>query len=114
MRRRPEISAGLLAFRRGQELEVLLAHPGGPFWAKKDDGAWTIPKGVVEAGPTFSPQPSENLPKKRIYARSALSLSWHRPNRRAESWCTPGRSKRISISDRSRATCSRWSGRPAQ
>jgi len=28
----------------------LLAHPGGPFWAKKDDGAWTIPKGVVEAG----------------------------------------------------------------
>jgi len=50
MRRRPEISAGLLAFRRGQELEVLLAHPGGPFWAKKDDGAWTIPKGVVEAG----------------------------------------------------------------
>jgi predicted NUDIX family NTP pyrophosphohydrolase len=50
MRRRPEISAGLLAFRRGQEPEVLLAHPGGPFWAKKDDGAWTIPKGVVEAG----------------------------------------------------------------
>jgi predicted NUDIX family NTP pyrophosphohydrolase len=50
MRRRPEISAGLLAFRRGRELEVLLAHPGGPFWAKKDDGAWTIPKGVVEAG----------------------------------------------------------------
>jgi predicted NUDIX family NTP pyrophosphohydrolase len=50
MRRRPEISAGLLAFRRGQELEVLLAHPGGPFWAKKDDGTWTIPKGLVEAG----------------------------------------------------------------
>jgi predicted NUDIX family NTP pyrophosphohydrolase len=50
MCRRPEVSAGLLAFRRGRELEVLLAHPGGPFWAKKDDGAWTIPKGVVEAG----------------------------------------------------------------
>ena len=48
MRRRPEISAGLLAFRRRNGLEVLLAHPGGPFWAKKDDGAWTIPKGVVE------------------------------------------------------------------
>jgi predicted NUDIX family NTP pyrophosphohydrolase len=45
-----EISAGLLAFRRSCELEVLLAHPGGPFWAKKDDGAWTIPKGLVEAG----------------------------------------------------------------
>jgi predicted NUDIX family NTP pyrophosphohydrolase len=47
---RIEISAGLLAFRRTYELEVLLAHPGGPFWAKKDDGAWTIPKGLVEAG----------------------------------------------------------------
>ena len=43
-------SAGLLAFRRRTEIEVLLAHPGGPFWAKKDDGVWTIPKGVAEGG----------------------------------------------------------------
>ncbi len=50
MRRRAEISAGLLAFRRKHELEVLLAHPGGPFWTKKDDGAWTIPKGLAEPG----------------------------------------------------------------
>src|SRR5208282_5798230 len=50
MRRRAEVSAGLLAFRRVSELEVLLAHPGGPFWAKKDDGAWTIPKGLAEPG----------------------------------------------------------------
>jgi predicted NUDIX family NTP pyrophosphohydrolase len=50
MRRRTEISAGLLVFRRGGGLEVLLAHPGGPFWAKKDDGAWTIPKGIAEPG----------------------------------------------------------------
>ena len=42
------VSAGVLAFRRRGGLEVLLAHPGGPFWAKKDDGAWTIPKGLVE------------------------------------------------------------------
>jgi predicted NUDIX family NTP pyrophosphohydrolase len=48
--RRREISAGILAFRRKPALEVLLAHPGGPFWAKKDDGAWTIPKGLVEPG----------------------------------------------------------------
>jgi predicted NUDIX family NTP pyrophosphohydrolase len=45
-----EVSAGILAFRRRPELEVLLAHPGGPFWAKKDAGAWTIPKGLVERG----------------------------------------------------------------
>jgi predicted NUDIX family NTP pyrophosphohydrolase len=39
-------SAGLLLYRWGDEgLEVLLAHPGGPFWAKKDQGAWSIPKG---------------------------------------------------------------------
>ncbi len=50
MRRRAEVSAGLLAFRRRNAIEVLLAHPGGPFWAKKDAGAWTIPKGLAEPG----------------------------------------------------------------
>jgi predicted NUDIX family NTP pyrophosphohydrolase len=47
---RSRVSAGLLMFRRRDgELEVLLVHPGGPFFAKKDEGAWTIPKG--EAAP---------------------------------------------------------------
>jgi predicted NUDIX family NTP pyrophosphohydrolase len=50
MSRTANTSAGLLAFRRRDGLEVLLAHPGGPFWAKKDTGAWSIPKGLVEAG----------------------------------------------------------------
>ena len=51
MPRTKEISAGLLVFRQtGAGVEVLLGHPGGPFWAKKDDGAWTIPKGLVESG----------------------------------------------------------------
>jgi predicted NUDIX family NTP pyrophosphohydrolase len=50
MPRARQISAGILAFRRRPELEVLLAHPGGPFWEKKDAGAWTIPKGLVEPG----------------------------------------------------------------
>jgi predicted NUDIX family NTP pyrophosphohydrolase len=36
--------------RKGDALEVLLVHPGGPFWAKKDLGAWTIPKGELEEG----------------------------------------------------------------
>ena len=48
MTRKTEISAGLLVFRRKPDLEVLLGHPGGPYWARKDDGAWTIPKGLVE------------------------------------------------------------------
>jgi predicted NUDIX family NTP pyrophosphohydrolase len=48
--RTKNISAGLVAFRRADALEVLLAHPGGPFWSTKDDGAWTIPKGLAEPG----------------------------------------------------------------
>src|SRR6185503_20518752 len=43
-------TAGLLLYRRRGELEVLLVHPGGPFWAKKDEGAWSLPKGEFEAG----------------------------------------------------------------
>jgi predicted NUDIX family NTP pyrophosphohydrolase len=44
-------SAGLLLYRgQGPSLEILLVHPGGPFWAHKDDGAWSIPKGEYEPG----------------------------------------------------------------
>lgn len=47
----PDRSAGLLLYRRtGETLEVFLVHPGGPFWTKKDEGAWSIPKGLYEAG----------------------------------------------------------------
>jgi predicted NUDIX family NTP pyrophosphohydrolase len=45
----PERSAGLLLYRLAPSgPEVFLVHPGGPFWAKKDEGAWSIPKGVLE------------------------------------------------------------------
>ena len=48
---RSRISAGLLMFRRrNDEIEVLLAHPGGPFFVRKDDGVWTIPKGEIAPG----------------------------------------------------------------
>jgi predicted NUDIX family NTP pyrophosphohydrolase len=51
MARKAEVSAGILVYRETNgALEVLLAHPGGPFWARKDGGAWTIPKGLVEPG----------------------------------------------------------------
>jgi predicted NUDIX family NTP pyrophosphohydrolase len=43
------LSAGLLLYRRrGREIEVLLAHMGGPFWSRKDAGAWSLPKGEYE------------------------------------------------------------------
>jgi predicted NUDIX family NTP pyrophosphohydrolase len=45
------ISCGVLLYRRAEAvIEVLIAHPGGPFWAKRDEGAWSIPKGLAEAG----------------------------------------------------------------
>ena len=51
---RAKLAAGILLFRRnGGALEVLLAHPGGPIWAKQDLGAWTLPKG--------EPAPDEDL-----------------------------------------------------
>ncbi|MBN1359871.1 MAG: NUDIX domain-containing protein [Sedimentisphaerales bacterium] len=43
-------SAGILMYRQRERLEVLLVHPGGPFWARKDTGAWSIPKGEYAAG----------------------------------------------------------------
>ncbi|WP_166041238.1 NUDIX domain-containing protein [Sphingosinicella sp. YJ22] len=47
----PQHSAGLLLYRRRDgETQVLLAHFGGPYWAKKDEGAWAIPKGLIEEG----------------------------------------------------------------
>ena len=47
----PKKAAGLLLFRETSgHLEVLLVHPGGPFWAKKNEGAWSIPKGEIEEG----------------------------------------------------------------
>lgn len=46
-----QMSAGILLYRQGgAEVEVLLVHPGGPFWRNKDAGAWQIPKGLVEGG----------------------------------------------------------------
>jgi predicted NUDIX family NTP pyrophosphohydrolase len=49
--RRSASSAGILLYRRvGSQLEVLLAHPGGPYWRRKDDGAWSIPKGEMDTG----------------------------------------------------------------
>ncbi|TIQ31741.1 MAG: NUDIX domain-containing protein [Mesorhizobium sp.] len=45
----PQRSAGLLIYRRtAGVMEFLLVHPGGPFWARKDEGAWSIPKGLID------------------------------------------------------------------
>lgn len=47
----PIISAGLLLYRRrAAHIEVFLIHPGGPYWSRKDQGAWSVPKGLLNAG----------------------------------------------------------------
>src|SRR5580658_7031072 len=47
----PIRSAGIVLYKgTGPDLVLLLVHPGGPFWARKDDGAWSIPKGEYNAG----------------------------------------------------------------
>jgi predicted NUDIX family NTP pyrophosphohydrolase len=47
----PSISAGLLLYRRrGSNVQVFLVHPGGPYWRNKDDGAWSVPKGLADSG----------------------------------------------------------------
>lgn len=46
-------SAGILVYRIREYLEILLVHPGGPFWKNKDEGAWTIPKGLLEENEGF-------------------------------------------------------------
>jgi predicted NUDIX family NTP pyrophosphohydrolase len=49
-----EHSAGILLYRRGGEgVEVLLVHPGGPYWQRRDAGAWQIPKGKIDEGETL-------------------------------------------------------------
>ncbi len=51
MAARPRVSAGILLYRIGASgLEVLLGHPGGPYFARKDEGHWSVPKGEVEVG----------------------------------------------------------------
>ncbi|HEY7302703.1 MAG TPA: NUDIX domain-containing protein [Bryobacteraceae bacterium] len=69
----PKRSAGLLLYRRpGHQIEVFLVHPGGPFWAKKDEGAWSIPKGE---------HPEEEDPlaaaKREFYEETGFSPSGH-------------------------------------
>jgi predicted NUDIX family NTP pyrophosphohydrolase len=90
-------SAGLLVFRTspGGGLEVLLAHPGGPYWARRDDGAWSVPKGELAAGESareaayrefaeetgLSPPPGEPL---------ALGTRRQRGGKRVTVWALEG------------------------
>ena len=87
------LSAGILAYRRvGRGLEVLLVHPGGPYWRNKDDGAWSIPKG--EIGTSEDPEQTarrefaEELgPAASIGALQALGEIRQRGGKRVIAFC---------------------------
>jgi predicted NUDIX family NTP pyrophosphohydrolase len=96
MRRSKEISAGLLAFRRGNGLEVLLAHPGGPFWAKKDDGAWTIPKGLVDPGEDLLATARREFTEETNLTARGEMIALAPVNQKTERSCMPSRSKPTS------------------
>ncbi|MGY1703452.1 NUDIX domain-containing protein [Geodermatophilus sp. SYSU D00697] len=88
----PRTSAGVLLYRRGPDggVEVLIGHMGGPFWARKDDGAWSIPKGEFGDGEDpfavarrefeeelGSPVPAEDfLPLGRLRGSGKLLTVW--------------------------------------
>src|SRR6202041_2463628 len=76
----PASSAGILMYRRtGKALEVLLVHPGGPFWRNEDDGAWSNPKGEMDEGE--DPGGVTGIHgRNRQRSRRATSFAWGDPS----------------------------------
>ena len=88
-------SAGLLLFRQGPAgLEVLLAHPGGPWWSRKDVGAWMLPKGELHAGEDALDAARREFEEETGYAPPGpfAPLGEVRQNggKRVLAWATPG------------------------
>ena len=109
------ISAGVLVYRQtGPRPEFLLGHPGGPLWARKDLGAWMVPKGLIEAGEDpaaaavreFEEETGLSLPG----SGRALGAACAKPAARR---CSAGRPRRTSILRPSSRVSSRWNGRRA-
>ena len=109
-------SAGLLLFREGAAgLEVLLVHPGGPFWARKDEGAWSIPKGE------FADDEEPLTAAKREFEEETgvmpvgefLPLEPH-PTARGQAGVCLGSARRLRHVQAEEQYASRWSGRRNQ
>ena len=88
-------SAGLLIFRRhGNAVEVLLVHPGGPLWAKRDLGAWSIPKGEIEPGEDPLAAALREVEEETGFRAAGpfrpLGSLRQRGGKRVSAWATPG------------------------
>ena len=100
---RSNVSAGILAYRRAKRgLEVLLVHPGGPFWRNKDEGAWSIPKGEIDA--IEDPEQAarrefaEELGTAAVGALDALGEVRQRGGKRVIAFCGEGDFDPIALS----------------
>jgi predicted NUDIX family NTP pyrophosphohydrolase len=74
-------SGGILLFRRGAKgIEVLLAHPGGPFWKAQDHGAWSVPKGVAEVGEPLEAVAVREFGEETGFELAAVALDPSKPH----------------------------------
>ena len=80
MSRAPQ-SGGILLFRRGDNgIEVLLAHPGGPFWKSQDYGAWSVPKGVAEVDEPIEAVAVREFGEETGFELASVALDSRRPH----------------------------------
>jgi len=92
----PAVSAGLLLYRRRSSgAEVFLVHPGGPLWAGKDDGAWSIPKGLVKPDEDEFAAAQREFTEETGFAVSArgardLGIFRQRSGKRLHAWALEG------------------------
>jgi predicted NUDIX family NTP pyrophosphohydrolase len=85
----PQESAGILLWRRrAGRVELLLAHFGGPYWATKDDGAWSIPKGLIEPGETAEDAARREFAEEMVKATEGQLTPQGRIRQKGGNWVT--------------------------
>jgi predicted NUDIX family NTP pyrophosphohydrolase len=105
-------SAGLLLFRlRDNHIQVLLGHPGGPFWRRRDQGAWTIPKGLIAPGKTPRLAAFREFVEETGHHPAGELLALGSAKQPGGKVYTCGQFKVTGIQSSFRATHSRWNGR---
>ena len=108
----PRTSAGILPYRiEAGHLEVLLVHPGGPFWAKKDLGSWSIAKGEYEDGEDPLQAALREFSRKPVTGQPGHSFRSHSAGSRVVSLSMSGRPRATGIPPIWSQTSSAWNGR---